>query len=150
MKRFLAFLFSLLLVFSLVACSPASETPETSVSDTSVESTIETPDSSTEEIPDSSTEEIPDLNANAVTILEEMIGERVGDSDFIDVILTHVPDVFMLKEYRCACWTYFLVMEDGLEYIVITDYDGKITSICEWYPDEATNGLELYSNYPVE
>ena len=139
MKRFLAFLLSLMMVFSLVACSPASETPETTVPDTSIESTIETPDSSTEEA--------PDINANAIAILEEMIGERVGDSDFIDVVLAHVPDVFMLTEYRCACWTYFLVMEDGLEYIITTDYDGKITSICEWYPNDDTCGPALYEDY---
>ena len=139
MKRFLAFLLSLMMVFSLVACTPTSENPETTVPDTSIESTIETPDSSTEEV--------PDINANAIAILEEMIGERVGDSNFIDVVLAHIPDVFMLKEYRCACWTYFLVMEDGLEYIVITDDNGKITSICEWYPSDNTCGPALYEDY---
>ena len=139
MKRILAFLLSLMMVFSLVACTPTSENPEMTVPDTSIESTIETPDSSTGEA--------PDINANAIAILEEMIGERVGDSDFIDVVLAHVPDVFMLKEYRCACWTYFLVMEDGLEYIITTDNDGKITSICEWYPNDDTCGPALYENY---
>ena len=139
MKKFLAFLLSLIMVFSLVACTP--ETPEVTEPDTSISTEIE---SETTDV------DVPDINAGAIAILEEMLNQRLGDSDFIDVVLAYVPDVFMLKEYRCACWTYFLVMEDGLEYIVITDYDGKITSICEWYPDEATNGLELYSNYPVE
>jgi hypothetical protein len=131
-----------MMVFSLVACSPASETPETTVSDTSIESTVETPDSSVEEA--------PDINANAVAILEEMIGQRIGDSNFIDVVLAHVPDVFMLKEYRCACWTYFLVMSDGIEYIVITDYNGKITSIAEWLPESEECGIEFYSDPPTE
>ena len=139
MKRFLAFLLSLMMIFSLVACSPASETPKTTVPDTSIGDTIETPNSSTEEV--------PDINANAITILKEMITGRIGDSNFINVVLTHVPDAFMLTEYRCACWTYFLVMEDGLEYIVITDYDGKITSICEWYPEESACGPVLYEDY---
>ena len=133
MKRYLSFLLSLLMVFSLVACG----TPETSkdiVPDTTIESV----------------EEVPDLNANAILILEEMIGERVGDSDFIDVVLAYVPDVFMLQEYRCACWTYFLVMSYGMEYIVITDYDGKITSIAEWFPETEQAGIEFYSDPPTE
>lgn len=133
MKKFLAFLLSLLMVFSLVACAP--DTPESTEPDTSISTEVE------------SETDIPDLNANAIIILEEMIGERIGDSDFIDVVLAYVPDVFMLKEYRCACWTYFLVMEDGLEYIITTDYDGKITSICEWYPSDDTCGPALYEDY---
>lgn len=136
MKKFLAFLLSLLMVFSLVACAP--DAPESTEPDTSISTEVE---------PET---DIPDLNANAIVILEEMIGERIGDSDFIDVVLAYVPDVFMLKEYRCACWTYFLVMEDGLEYIITTDYDGKITSICEWYPEDSTCGPALYEDYNEE
>lgn len=132
MKRCLSFLLSLLMIFSLVACG-APEISEDIAPDTTIESV----------------EDIPDINANAILILEEMIGERVGDSDFIDVVLAYVPDVFMLQEYRCACWTYFLVMSDGMEYIVITDYDGKITSIAEWFPETDQVGSELYSD-PVE
>lgn len=136
MKKFLAFLLSLLMVFSLVACAP--DIPETTEPDTNISTEVE------------SETDIPDLNADAVIILEEMIGERVGDSDFIDVVLAHVPDIFMLKEYRCACWTYFLVMSDGMEYIVITDYDGKITSIAEWFPESGECGTEFYSNPSTE
>jgi hypothetical protein len=121
------------MIFSLVACG-APEIREDTVPDTTIESA----------------EDIPDINANAILILEEMIGERVGDSDFIDVVLAHIPDVFMLQEYRCACWTYFLVMSDGIEYIVITDYDGKITSIAEWFPETGECGIEFYSDPPTE
>ncbi len=133
MKRCLSFLLSLLMIFSLVACG-APETSEDIVPDTTIEST----------------EDIPDLNANAILILEEMIGSRVGNEDFIDTILTYVPDVFMLQEYRCACWTYFLVMSDGMEYIVTTDYDGKIISISEWFPESGECGIEFYSDPPTE
>ena len=136
MKKFLAFLLSLMMVFSLVACAP--NTPESTEPDTSISTEVE------------SETDIPGLNANAIAILEEMIGERIGDSDFIDVVLAHVPDVFMLQEYRCACWTYFLVMSDGMEYIVITDYDGKITSISEWFPESGECGIEFYSDPPIE
>lgn len=133
MKRCLSFLLSLLMIFSLVACG-VPETSEDIVPDTTIEST----------------EDIPDLNANAILILEDMIGPRVGNEDFIDTILAHVPDVYMLQEYRCACWTYFLVMSDGMEYIVITDYDGKITSISEWFPESGECGIEFYSDPPTE
>lgn len=129
MKRCLSFLLSLLLIFSLVACG-APESNEDIVPDTTIESL----------------EEIPDLNENAILILENMIGPRIGNEDFIDTVLAHVPDVFMLQEYRCACWTYFLVMSDGMEYVIFTDYDGKITSICEWFPESGECGLTLYEN----
>ena len=133
MKRYLSFLLSLLMIFSLVACG-VPEINEDIVPDTTIESV----------------EDTPDLNANAILILEDMIGPRVGNEDFIDTILAHVPDVFMLQEYRCACWTYFLVMSDGMEYIVITDYDGKITSIAEWLPESGECGIEFYSDPPTE
>lgn len=132
MKKFLAFLLSLLMVFSLVACAP--DAPEITEPDTNI----------------STETDIPDLNADAILILEDMIGPRIGNEEFIDTILAHVPDVFMLQEYRCACWTYFLVMSDGMEYIVITDYDGKITSIAEWFPETGQAGIEFYSDPPTE
>jgi hypothetical protein len=121
------------MIFSLVACG-APETSEDTVPDTTIESV----------------EDIPDINANAILILEDMIGPRVENEEFIDTILTYVPDVFMLQEYRCACWTYFLVMSDGMEYIVITDYDGKITSIAEWFPETGECGIEFYGDPPIE
>lgn len=129
MKRCLSFLLSLLLIFSLVACG-APESSEDIVPDTTIESSGE----------------IPNLNENAILILEDMIGPRIGNEDFIDTVLAHVPDVFMLQEYRCACWTYFLVMSDGMEYVIFTDYDGKITSICEWFPESGECGLTLYED----
>lgn len=125
-KLFICFILAICLCVSLIACdTPYEETP-----------------SSTETI----VESVPDLNENAILILEDMIGPRVGDDDFIDVVLAHVPDVFMLQEYRCACWTYFLVMSDGMEYVIFTDYDGKITSICEWFPESGECGLTLYED----
>ena len=130
MKRCLSFLLSLLMIFSLVACG-APESSEDIVPDTTIEST----------------EDIPNLNAEAILILEDMIGSRIGNEDFIDTVLAHVPDVFMLQEYRCACWTYFLVMSDGMEYVIYTDYNGKITSICEWFPESGECGLVLYEDY---
>lgn len=130
MKKFLAFLLSLMMVFSLVACG-VPESGEDIIPDTTIEST----------------EDIPNLNAEAILILEDMIGSRIGNEDFIDTVLAHVPDVFMLQEYRCACWTYFLVMSDGMEYVIYTDYNGKITSICEWFPESGECGLVLYEDY---
>ena len=132
MKRCLSFLLSLLMIFSLVACG-APESSEDIIPDTTIESS----------------EEVLDINANAILVLEDMIGPRVGNEDFIDTVLAYVPDVFMLQEYRCACWTYFLVMSDGMEYVIFTDYDGKITSISEWFPETGECGTEFYSD-PVE
>lgn len=129
MKKFLAILLALIMTLSLVACG-----------DTPNEDTTPTTETSTE---------VPDLNANAILILEDMIGTRVGNEDFIDTVLAYVPDVFMLQEYRCACWTYFLVMSDGMEYVIYTDYDGKITSISEWFPESGECGTVFYSD-PVE
>jgi hypothetical protein len=121
------------MIFSLVACG-APETSEDTVPDTTIESV----------------EDVPDLNANAILILEDMVGPRADNEDFIDTVLAYVPDIFMLQEYRCACWTYFLVLSDGMEYIVITDYDGKITSIAEWFPETGECGIEFYSDPPIE
>lgn len=131
MKRCLAFLLSLLMVFSLVACG-APDTSKDATLDTTIES-------------------ISDLNENAILILEQMTGTRLDDEDeFIDTVLAQVPDIFTLKEYRCACWTYFLVMEDGMEYVIFTDYDGKITSIAEWFPESSECGLVLYEDLSSE
>lgn len=134
MKRCLSFLLSLLMIFSLVACGAPEINEEDIVPDTTIESV----------------EDIPDLNTNAILILENMIGPRVENEEFIDTILAHIPDVFMLQEYRCACWTYFLVMSDGMEYIITTDYDGKIISIAEWFPESGECGIEFYSDPPTE
>ena len=70
MKRCLSFLLSLLMIFSLVACGAPEISEEDIVPDTTIESV----------------EDIPDINANAILILEEMIGPRVGNEDFIDTI----------------------------------------------------------------
>lgn len=92
------------------------------------------------------TEVAPDLNADARVILNTIVEYHLADDEFVDTILTQVPDAFMLVDYRAACWTYFLVMSDGLEYIVITDYDGHITSISYWDPVACTDGETIYTN----
>ena len=123
MKKFLAFLLLMAMIISVVACGPdkTTEIPETTI-----------------------TEQTPDLNANALLVLEEICANHICDDTFIDVILTQVPDVFMLTDYRAACWTYFLVMSDGIEYIVTIDYNGKITSIAYWNPDVSESGEPFY------
>lgn len=88
----------------------------------------------------------PDLNADARVILNTIVEYHLADDEFVDTILTQVPDAFMLVDYRAACWTYFLVMSDGIEYIVITDYDGHITSISYWDPVACTDGETIYTD----
>lgn len=85
-----------------------------------------------------------DINADAMVVLNKIVEYHLADDEFIDTILTQVPDAFMLTDYRAACWTYFLVMSDGIEYIVITDYDGHITSISYWDPVACTDGETIY------
>ena len=87
-----------------------------------------------------------DLNADAREILEYIVEYHLADDEFVETILTQVPDAFMLVDYRAACWTYFLVMSDGIEYIVITDYDGHITSISYWDPVACTDGDTIYTD----
>jgi hypothetical protein len=88
----------------------------------------------------------PDLNADARVILNTIVEYHLADDEFVDTILTQVPDAFMLVDYRAACWTYFLVMSDGIEYIVITDYDGHIISISYWDPVACTDGETIYTD----
>lgn len=131
MKRFFAFLLSLLLILSLVACAvPEVQAPATEPTESL--------------IPDETTE---NLTAGAEAILTKIAEDHTTDENFAEVILTNVPDAFMLVDYRAACWTYFLVMSDGLEYIVIIDdTDYHITSIAYWYPEENTHGPTIYTD----
>jgi predicted small lipoprotein YifL len=124
MKKFLSILFSIMLIFSLAACgAPEVNTP------TAPESSIE------------STETTPDLNAEARALLEEKLG---NDEEAIEIILKNVPDIFMLKDIKFACWTYFLEMSDGIEYIITTDYEFNIQSISYWNSDVGTSGPVIF------
>lgn len=132
MKRLIVLLLSLLLAINLCACTtPTVTAPSLDPTETTV---------TTE--PDGTTE---DLVAGAEAILVECSKTQSWDESFIPTVLTQVPDVFMLSEIRCACWTYFLVMSDGVEFVIYTDYDGVITSISYW--EDGSNGLTIY---PVE
>lgn len=128
MKRLIAILFALLMMINLCACEASAPTIPTETTATS------TPAETTES-----------LTANAEAILVECSKAQAWDETFIPTILAQVPDVFMLTEIRCACWTYFLVMSDGIEFVVYTDYDGVITSISYWENNEV--GLTIY---PIE
>lgn len=132
MKRLIVLLLSLLLAINLCACTaPTVTAPSLDPTETTV---------TTE--PNDTTE---DLVAGAEAILVECAKTQSWDESFIPTVLTQVPDVFMLSEIRCACWTYFLVMSDGVEFVIYTDYDGVITSISYW--EDGSNGLTIY---PVE
>lgn len=129
MKRFIAMLFALLLALNLCACAvPEVTAPSLDPTETTV---VTEPDGTTE-----------DLVAGAEAILVECSKTQSWDESFIPTVLTQVPDIFMLSEIRCACWTYFLVMSDGVEFVVYTDYDGVITSISYWEDDSI--GLKIY------
>lgn len=133
MKRFLSFFLALMLMCSLCACDLLNNTTSP---DPSTDTVITTP--STDETV------VPDLNAEAVAKLEELVANHLCDENFISVIVDHVPDLFMLQEAKAiACWTYRLTMSDGIEYHIITDQNGTITSISYWN-DGDTSGPQLY------
>lgn len=131
MKRFLAFLLSLILALSMCGCGV------TKVHAPATEPSVTTAPSETTE----------DLAAGAEAVLAEIAQYHSVSDDFDDVILTQVPDAFMLVDYRAACWTFFLVMSDGIEYIVIIDdTDNHITSISYWDPEQNTTGPNIYKD----
>ena len=130
MKRLLSLFIALMLALSMVACDLTTTNP----SDTTV------PETSTPVVDETT---VPDLNANAIALLEDCVSKHLCDENFISVIEAYVPDLFMLQEIRPACWTYFLVMSDGIEYCVITDENGTITSITYW-SDGAEGGPQIY------
>lgn len=132
MKRLIVLLLSLLMALNLCACAtPIVTAPSPDPTETTV---VTEPDGTTE-----------DLVAGAEAILVECSKTQSWDESFIPTVLTQVPDIFMLSEIRCACWTYFLVMSDGIEFVIYTDYDGVITSISYW--EDGSNGPTIY---PIE
>ena len=132
MKRLIVLLLSLLMALNLCACAtPTVTAPSPDPTETTV---VTEPDGTTE-----------DLVAGAEAILVECSKAQSWDESFIPTVLTQVPDIFMLSEIRCACWTYFLVMSDGIEFVIYTDYDGVITSISYW--EDGSNGPTIY---PIE
>jgi hypothetical protein len=132
MKKLIVLLLSLLIALNLCACAiPTVTAPSPDPTETTV---VTEPDGTTE-----------DLVAGAEAILVECSKTQSWDESFIPTVLTQVPDIFMLSEIRCACWTYFLVMSDGIEFVIYTDYDGVITSISYW--EDGSNGPTIY---PIE
>lgn len=132
MKRLIVLLLSLFMALNLCACAtPTVTAPSLDPTETTV---VIEPDGTTE-----------DLVAGAEAILVECSKTQSWDESFIPTVLTQVPDIFMLSEIRCACWTYFLVMSDGIEFVIYTDYDGVITSISYW--EDGSNGPTIY---PIE
>ena len=103
----------------IVVNAPTATVPETTIVETS------TPDMST-----------------ADAILEDVVKHYLADDTFIDVVKAHIPDIHTLKEFRAACWTYFFIMEDGTEYIITTDDDGKIMYIDLWL--DGYHGENIY------
>lgn len=131
MKRFLAFLLSLILALSMCGCGI------TEIQAPTAEPSVTT-------VPSETTE---DLTAGAEAVLAEIAQYHSVSDDFDDVILAQVPDAFMLVDYRATCWTFFLVMSDGIEYIVIIDdTDNHITSISYWDPEQNTTGPNIYKD----
>ena len=112
----LLFFIGFILGGCVVTNAPTATVPETTVVETSAPETTEpTVDMST-----------------ADALLEDIVQHYLADDTFIDVVKANIPDIHTLKEFHAACWTYFFIMEDGTEYIITTDYDGKIMHIDLW------------------
>lgn len=129
MKKILFVIFcvcSCILTGCLATGALESTAPETTITETTV---------ATE------TEPVIDMTT-ADALLNRMASAHLADEDFIDIIKQYVPDIHTLVDYRAACWTYFLAMEDGTEYIIITDYDGRIDFIGYWL--DGYHGDTLY------
>ena len=77
--------------------------------------------------------------------LKEFMDYHSVSATFISDVLTYIPNLNELKEYRAACWTFFFVMSDGTEYIIITDYDLEVTSIAYWDSENSTTGKIIYN-----
>jgi hypothetical protein len=77
------------------------------------------------------------------TVLKEFIDYHGVDERFINDILTYIPNVEAITDYRVACWTFFFVTEDGTEYVAFTDRDGVIAFISTW--EEDTTSSILYN-----
>jgi hypothetical protein len=80
--------------------------------------------------------------STADALLEDIAKHYLADDTFIDVVKAHIPDIHTLKEFRAACWVYFFVMEDGTEYIITTNGDGKIMHIDLWL--DGYHGENIY------
>lgn len=145
MRKIFCFILTFILTFSLVACGSVKTTdedvitPDTSISESATEDTTSEP----------VVEDVETLTAKARAFLEEEIGTHLGDEEAVDTLMAQVPDIHLIENIRHACWTYFLHMSDGTEYIVTTTYEGHITSICYWIPDPGELGEEIYLD-PVE
>lgn len=137
--RFLSFILVFVIVFSLCSCGTHTEVGDITP-DTTIEST--TPETSTPV-----EEDLETLTAKAQAFLEEEIGTHLGDEEAVHTLMTQVPDIHLIEDIRHACWTYFLHMSDGTEYIVTTTYEGHITSICYWFEESGELGEEIYADH---
>lgn len=85
------------------------------------------------------------------TTIEDIISSKkttISSDSFICILLTQIPDIAELVDIRVTCYTMFLIMSDGSEYVVYTDVEeGKITAIYCWDPITNTIGQEIYRLY---
>ena len=126
MKKFISILLCLMMVLSLVACGPANTDTDTSAPETEI------------------TEEVTDLNADARAMLEDAASAHLCDENFVNTVLTQVPDIFLLEDIRYACYTFFLELTCGTEFIVITNDVGTIQTIAYWLGESNEMGHILY------
>lgn len=138
MKKFIAFVLSILLMFSMCSCELfLVENPtKTEIVETIVSTTEENVSEETATLPSTI---VPDLTDKARTALIAYAGEFNWDISVVDEILSHVPDMDMMDKVEKIDDTNFkLVMSDGIVYNLVIDAQTKaLTSIV----DATGNGL---------
>ena len=125
MKKIFAILLCFIMIFSFVACGKENVEVET--------------DPNTESV-----EEVFDINEDARAMLEEAALMHTCDEDFVDTILTQVPDIFLLEKMKYACNTFFLELTCGTEFIVIVNDEGTIETIAYWFSNSNQMGHLIY------
>lgn len=131
MKKFFAIGLCILMVIALVACAPKDTNffpaePEVEYTEGVIE----------------------DLAADAYKVLDDIYINHNVCAEFTDVLFNVIPDMFMLIDYHFEDSVCFLEMSDGIEYAVIVDDSGHVTSVFVWDTTSNTPGSIIYP--PVE
>lgn len=82
--------------------------------------------------------------SNIQAMLKDAVSVRLADSEFIETVMTFVPNINSLEKIRYSCWEYYLVLEDGTEYLVSTDNHGRVISISLWDSVNEIKGKTIY------
>jgi hypothetical protein len=127
MKKFIAFVLSILLMFSMCSCElfPVENPTKTETVETTVSTTEENVSEETVTLPSTivpGEPEAPDLTDKSRTALIAYASEFNWNTSIVDEILSCVPDMDMMDKVEKIDDTNFkLVMTDGIVYNLVID-----------------------------